>query len=80
MFNIFVLLSAQPAYNPILISAVNILLWCNVDLRVIYIPGLLNHVANALLQYQNDLGRKLVPAIQIERFTPPRDVLGALKK
>ena len=50
-FNIFMSLSAQPAYNPILISAVNILLHCDIDLRVIYIPGPLNHITDALLWY-----------------------------
>ena len=48
MFNIFASLSAQPAYNPILILTVNVLLRCDVDLRVIYILGPLNHVADAL--------------------------------
>ena len=67
MFNIFASLSAQPAYNPILILEINVLLWCNIDLRVIYIPGPLNHITNALSRYQNDLVRKLVPAIQIKR-------------
>ena len=79
-FDIFMSLSAQPAYNPILISAVNILLHCDIDLRVIYIPGPLNHITDALLWYQNDLVRKLVPAIQIKNFTPSQDALGAAKK
>ena len=69
-------LSAQPVYNPILILAVSVLLHCDVDLRVVYIPGPLNHVTDALSQYQNDLVRKLVPAIQIENFTPPQDAGG----
>ena len=76
-FDIFASLSAQPVYNP---SAVNVLLCCNVDLRVVYILDPLNHVADALSQYQNDLVRKLIPAIQIENFSPPQDVLGAVKK
>ena len=79
-FNIFASLSAQPVYNPILILAVNVLLHCDVDLRVVYILGPLNHVANALSRYQNDLVRKLVPAIQIENFTPPQGALGVAKK
>ena len=79
-FDIFTSLSTQPAYNPILILAVNVLLCCNVDLRVVYIPGPLNHVTDALLWYQNDLVRKLVPAIQIKNFTPPWNALGAVKK
>ena len=69
-FDIFASLSTQPVYNPILILAVNILLHYNVNLRVVYILGPLNHIADALSQYQNDLVRKLVPAIQIENFTP----------
>ena len=79
-FDIFTSLSAQPEYNPILISTVNILLCCDIDLRVVYILGSLNHVADALSQYQNDLVRKLIPAIQIENFTPSQDALGVVKK
>ena len=79
-FDIFTSLSIQPVYNPILISTVNVLLHCDVNLRVIYIPGPLNHIADVLSRYQNDLVRKLIPAIQIENFTPPQDVLGVVKK
>ena len=75
-FNIFMSLSAQPVYNPILILAVSVLLHCDVDLKVVYIPGPLNHVTDALSRYQNDLVRKLVPATQIENFTPPQDAGG----
>lgn len=60
------------AHNPILILVVNVLLQCDIDLRVVYILGPLNHVTNTLLQYQINLIRKLVPAIQIEKFTPHR--------
>ena len=79
-FNIFTSLSAQPAYNPILISTVNVLLRCDVDLRVVYILSPLNHIADTLSLYQNDLVRKPVPAIQIKNFTPLQDALGAVKK
>ncbi|KIK58509.1 hypothetical protein GYMLUDRAFT_170777, partial [Collybiopsis luxurians FD-317 M1] len=45
MFNSF---QALPPYNPILIDSANLLLQCNIDLRVVHIPGSQNSVADAL--------------------------------
>ena len=70
MFDIFASLHAQLTLNPIPILEVNVLLRHDINLRVIYIPGPLNHVTGALLWYQNDLARKLVPAIQIKILNP----------
>ena len=49
VFDVFASPITQPTYNPILISVVNILLRCDIDLRVVYIPGPLNHITDALL-------------------------------
>lgn len=63
-----------PVHNLILISTVNVILIWDIGLWVVYIPGPLNHITDALLHYQN-----LVPGIQIESFPPPQDVIGAEK-
>ena len=79
-FDTFVSLSGGPVYNPILISAVNMILQQDVDLHVVYILGPLNHVADTLLCYQNNMVDILVPGIHIEPFMPPQDAMGAVKK
>lgn len=79
-FDIFASLSAQPIYNPILMSTINVLLRHNLALRVFYIPGPQNIVADALSRYKNDLAMKLVSGLQIETFPPPQDALGAVKE
>lgn len=79
-FDIFASLSAQPTYNPILMSAIDVLLKHKMDLRVFYIPGPQNIVADALSRYKNDLATTLVTGLQIDTFTPPQDALGAAKK
>ena len=79
-FDIFALLNADHLYNPILISSANLILQQGVDLHIIYIPRLLNHVTDALLWYHNTLINILVLGIQIRSFIPPQDVMGAEKK
>ena len=49
-FNIFRSLSALPAYNPILMLAINILLKDRTALHVVYIPRVQNVIADALSQ------------------------------
>lgn len=69
-FDIFTLLAAQLAYNPILMSTVNVLLRQDLNLWVVYIPGSLNYVTDASSRYKNDLAQSLVPGIQIYTFIP----------
>ena len=78
-FDIFASLNADHPYNPILISAIDVILRRGVDLHIVYIPRPLNHVADALLRYHNTLVNILVPRIQIESFIPPQDVMGGDK-
>jgi hypothetical protein len=67
-------LSALPAYNEILKSAVDHLL-SDIDnpiqLRVIHVPGDLNDVADALLCGQLHTVVDNVPNISIDTFSPP---------
>ncbi|KAI0350122.1 hypothetical protein OH77DRAFT_1525152 [Trametes cingulata] len=70
-------LRAPPVYNPILMSAVDVLIRCDLQLHVNHIPGKLNIVADALSRGNLDLAGELVPGITLFKFSPPRDVLGA---
>ena len=73
-------LRALPAYNGLLMGAMDVLLRFGVDLRVEHIPGVENVVADALSRYQNERVLSLVPDCQILTFEPPRDTLGASEK
>ncbi|KAF8957956.1 hypothetical protein BDZ97DRAFT_1636905, partial [Flammula alnicola] len=65
-----------PAYNPILITAVDLLMHYNVQLHVCHIPGNQNVVADALSRFQNHVARAGCPRIAILPFQPPRLSLG----
>ncbi|KAG2067630.1 hypothetical protein BDR04DRAFT_1129544 [Suillus decipiens] len=75
----FDFLHAKPAYNSLLLLAVDVLFSYNVDLWVEHIPGHQNVITNALSCFHNELVKDLVPAAQIFDFEPPWDVLGAIK-
>jgi hypothetical protein len=78
--NIFHSLHARPPYNPILLTAVDLLLTSNISLRVFYIPGQDNVVADALSRFHNDIAIASVPELHVSFFQPPRLTLGASKK
>jgi hypothetical protein len=73
-------LRAHPPYNSIMLAAVDILLEYQVDLRVEFIPGSENRVADALSRFQNERVLEIAPAASFFDFEPPRDALGAAKK
>ncbi|KDQ56020.1 hypothetical protein JAAARDRAFT_133104 [Jaapia argillacea MUCL 33604] len=77
--NIFSSLHASPAYNPILMSAVNVLMDNDIDLRVPHINGIQNTVADAISRQKFYFARKAAPGLNIGIFSPPRDALGAVK-
>ncbi|KAJ8597536.1 hypothetical protein M405DRAFT_724053 [Rhizopogon salebrosus TDB-379] len=77
MFNT---LRAKPAYNNILLSAMDVLLEHHVNLCVQHIAGEENIIADALSRYQNERAQKFAGDIDISPFEPPRDALGELKK
>ncbi|PBK81850.1 hypothetical protein ARMGADRAFT_947599, partial [Armillaria gallica] len=77
--DIFNSLRASPNYNPILKSAVDVMISHSIDLRVLHIPGSENDVADALSHSQFSRALDLVPRLIILPFKPPHDVLGASK-
>ena len=74
MFNT---LHAQPLYNPLLITVIEILLLCKTHLRVFHVPGDENIVADGLSCSRYDSVFHLVPTLQVYNFIPPQLTLGA---
>jgi len=79
-FDIFNSLAAAPPYNRILMSAVDVIIGSGIDLRVVWIPGEENAVADALSRFKNHLLAVAYPRLRVEPFKPPQDGLGAAKK
>ncbi len=77
--DIFNSLRASPNYNPILKSAVDVMISHSIDLHVLHIPGSENDVVDALSHSQFSRALDLVPRLIILPFKPPCDVLGASK-
>ncbi|PIL35153.1 hypothetical protein GSI_02942 [Ganoderma sinense ZZ0214-1] len=69
--SIFQSLRAEPLYNPILISAIDVLLTHGVEHRVDHVPGEYNVVADALSRGNLDVARAIDPLITILPFQPP---------
>ncbi|KAG2109720.1 uncharacterized protein F5147DRAFT_525650, partial [Suillus discolor] len=72
MFNT---LRAEPQYNSILISAMDVLMEHDVDLRVEHVSGRTNIIADALSRFQNECVLRSAPNVQIFDFKPPRNAL-----
>jgi hypothetical protein len=76
--NMFNSLHASPHLNPILITAVNLLLTSNVELRVLHIAGTTNQTADALSRFNNNRLSSIAPNLSVSKFTPPQLSKGAL--
>ncbi|KAJ6602321.1 hypothetical protein B0H10DRAFT_1746810, partial [Mycena sp. CBHHK59/15] len=76
---IFSSLAAEPAYNVLLKVAVDLLIQHNIDLRVLYIPGVDNSVADAISRKKFAVAASIVPDLAILPFQPPRCTMGAAK-
>ncbi|KAF8808054.1 hypothetical protein BYT27DRAFT_7097638 [Phlegmacium glaucopus] len=75
-FDMFNTLHALPAYNLILITAVDLLLSSHIQLRVFHIPRNENKVADALSRLDDDTAKFLEPSLSITSFSPPQFMLG----
>jgi len=78
--DIFNSLRALPAYNHILKSAVDVLIRTDHQIRVLYVPGMENDIADALSRQQFSYALETCPALTISIFEPPQLPLGAVKK
>jgi hypothetical protein len=75
-FDMFNTLHALPAYNLILITASDLLIQSNIQLRVFHIPRNDNKVADALSRCDVNTARRLQPGLAVAKFSPPRFTLG----
>ncbi|EMD33083.1 hypothetical protein CERSUDRAFT_57208, partial [Gelatoporia subvermispora B] len=78
--HIFNSLCAQPEYNRILRSAIDVRIDLDLDVHVHWIPGQENTVADALSRGALDRALEIHPGLNILPFIPPQDALGACKK
>ncbi len=68
--DLFSSLSALPSYNVLIHEAVNLLVNCSHDLRVLHVPGVDNSIANALSWAEFDHTLDLKPNLTIHQFVP----------
>ncbi|KAF9031320.1 hypothetical protein BJ165DRAFT_1358366 [Panaeolus papilionaceus] len=74
--DIFNSLSASPRFNPILKRVVDLLTEGRHDLKVLYVPGERNMIADALSRSNFYNASRWDPALKIDFFEPPRITLG----
>ncbi|KAF7984094.1 hypothetical protein HWV62_17672 [Athelia sp. TMB] len=70
-------LRADPVHNPILLTAVDLLICYSVELCVLHIAGHENVVADALSRWDNATAIAYAPGLTISSFIPPHLTLGA---
>lgn len=66
---------AKDHYNTLLCHAVDILQECDIDLRVEWLPGKKNPIADAISRNDLDTARLLCPGLTIYQYAPPRSWL-----
>ena len=78
--DMFASLCAKPAYNSILMSAIDFDINKAIVSKVYFVPGKQNIIANYLSRFQNAKVLQLAHKMQINSFQPPQDVMGTFKK
>ncbi|XP_006460711.1 hypothetical protein AGABI2DRAFT_142862 [Agaricus bisporus var. bisporus H97] len=74
-FDVFSSLHADPAHNSLLLYAADLQITFRLCLRVLWTPGRINHVADALSRHKLELAVALAPQIQLNSFNPPRHAI-----
>ncbi|KZP33130.1 hypothetical protein FIBSPDRAFT_906963 [Athelia psychrophila] len=69
--DIFNSLRTDPNHNPLLLTAIDLLISHGVELRVMHVPGEANTVADTLLCFNNASALAYVPGLQVNQFIPP---------
>ena len=71
-------LRCLPAYNPLLKSAVDVLIKHDLSLRVLHVPGENNVIADALSRIQFSVALQKEPCLRLYDFNPPEMVGSAV--
>jgi hypothetical protein len=74
--DIFNSLRSLPPYNELLKFTVSLLITYNISLRVVYIPGVDNIIADSLSRFENTKAKAACPGLSISSFQPPRLAMG----
>ncbi|KAF8953264.1 hypothetical protein BDZ97DRAFT_1603317, partial [Flammula alnicola] len=74
---LFRTLRATTSFNPIALTAADLMLRFGCQLRVLHISGEQNVVADALSRFDNATVWKYAPNLIIQHFQPPQLTLGA---
>ncbi|PPR05988.1 hypothetical protein CVT24_004651 [Panaeolus cyanescens] len=69
-------LAASPRLNPLVTHVIDLMLGSHHDLKVLYVSGVQNLVADALSRGNFNFARKVDSALSISSFEPPRLTLG----
>lgn len=75
--NLFSSLRALPQYNPLILTACDMMIRFGCQLRVAHISGAQNGVADSLSRFDNPTALSQVPNLSVLPFTPPQLMLGA---
>jgi len=78
-FNMFNSLHALPAYNPILIMAINLLIMSGIQLCVFHVLRGSNKVADALSHLDVVTAMQLQLGLVVTKFSPPQFMLGEVR-
>jgi hypothetical protein len=70
-FQVFSFFHAIPAYNPILLFVAEMVIQYGLQLKVIWMPGEKNMVADTLSHHNHDHVVLFAPALSIFSFVPP---------
>ncbi|KAF7768619.1 hypothetical protein Agabi119p4_7862 [Agaricus bisporus var. burnettii] len=76
-FRIFSSFHAVPEYNPILLFSAGLMMKYKLRVRVVWMPGKKNRVADALSRHNRDRAVSFAPGLLIHDFTPPYDAWAA---
>ena len=74
--NVFHLLRVLPPYNQLLKFTVSLLIQHAISLRVVYVPGVDNVVADSLSRFNNTKALAACPGLSISSFQPPHLAMG----
>ena len=76
----FASLHGKLVYNSILMASVDLSIDTSITIKVYYVSGKQNIVADYLSRFLNAKALQLVPNLIIQDFQPSRNTLGAIQK